>query len=69
VDFPSREYFYKRRIIKPNQKAQDTELGRELWAHSENMIKAIVDIPTGRLPLEPVGAALVQDQDADRAKH
>ncbi|MEJ2671886.1 MAG: SDR family NAD(P)-dependent oxidoreductase, partial [Deltaproteobacteria bacterium] len=39
VDFPSGEYFVKRKVAKPNKQANDPDLARELWNRSEVMIR------------------------------
>jgi hypothetical protein len=42
VDFPSGEYFYKRKVAKPNKQANDVALARELWERSENMVEGFL---------------------------
>ena len=39
-DFPRGEYFYRRRVAKPNKQALDENLARELWDRSEAMLRA-----------------------------
>jgi hypothetical protein len=47
-DFPSGEYFIKRRVAKLNKQAYDAKLARDLWDRSERMISlSEMLIPTG----------------------
>ena len=39
ADFPPGEYFYRRKIAKPDKQALDANLARELWDRTETMLR------------------------------
>ncbi len=65
ADFPPGEYFYRRKVAKPNKQAFDADLARELWDRSEKMLRGSEGLrpaaqPGTPFPSPPFGSARVR---------